>query len=115
MHPYLACQMLNFGFRKPLRGSNSRVCAKNSTSLVCLPTVSQPSTTNSKERGHNSLPRFGPPCGVKPYSCFVVDWPRGAEDELVQWRTTSGRVFLSSSELVRVRVEWIRSSLYGGG
>jgi len=36
MHPYLACQMSDFGFRKPLRGSNSRVRAEISTSPVCL-------------------------------------------------------------------------------
>ena len=52
--------------------------------------------------GHDSLPRLGPPFGVKPYSCFVVDLPRGVEDELVQWRTASGgEVFLC---LVGVRM-----------
>ena len=104
-HPYLACQMSDFRFRQPLRGSNSGVRAKNSTSLVCLPPISLPSAMNSKEMGHSSYPGSGHFAGVKPYSCFVVDLPRGAEDELVQRRTTSGGVFLSSSELVRVK--WI--------
>ena len=36
MHPYLARQMSDFGFRGPLRGSNSGVRAKNSSSPVCL-------------------------------------------------------------------------------
>ena len=35
-HPYPARQMLDFGFRKPLRGSNSGVHAEISTSPVCL-------------------------------------------------------------------------------
>ena len=28
MHPYLGRQMSDYGFRKPLRGSNTRVCAE---------------------------------------------------------------------------------------
>lgn len=35
-HPYLVRQMSDFVFCRPLRGSNSGVHAKNSTSLVCL-------------------------------------------------------------------------------
>jgi hypothetical protein len=30
---------------------------------------------NKEEDGHSSLPWFGPPYGVRPYSCFVVDLP----------------------------------------
>ena len=57
------------------------------------------------EKRHSNLPRFGPPCGVKPYSCFVVDWPRGAEDELVQWENNlRRRSVLVLSELVGVRM-----------
>ena len=54
--------------------------------------------------GHDSLPRLGPPFGVKPYSCFVVDWPRPAEDELVQWENNlRKRSVLVLDELVAVR------------
>ena len=68
--------------------------------------ISHPSSVNLKERGHNGLPRFGPPCGVKPYSCFVVDWPREeVEDELVQWVSSPARA-------QRVRMD--PSPLYGG-
>ena len=101
MHPYLVRQMSDFGFRKPLRGSNFGVRAEISTYPACLLANLTAYRVELEGKGrHDSLPRFGPPCGVKPYSCFVVDLPRGAEEELVQWRTTSGGVFLSSSELV---------------
>ena len=36
VHPYLARQMLDYGFRKPLRGPNTGVHAKISTYLACL-------------------------------------------------------------------------------
>ena len=35
-HPYLACQMSDYGFHKPLRGLNSRVRAEISTYPACL-------------------------------------------------------------------------------
>ena len=36
MHPYLARQMSDYGFRKPLRGLNSGVRAEISTYPACL-------------------------------------------------------------------------------
>ena len=39
MHPYLARQMSDFEFRKPLRGSNSGVHAEISTYPACLLTI----------------------------------------------------------------------------
>ena len=33
----------------------------------------RPSSMSKKGKGHDSLPRFRPLCGVRPYSCFGVD------------------------------------------
>jgi hypothetical protein len=63
------------GSADPRVGLNSGACAKNSTYPANQLVVPWPSSMNKEEDGLGSLPRFGPPCGVRPYSCFVVDWP----------------------------------------
>ena len=85
-HPYLARQMSDFGFRKPLICFNSGVCAEISTYPACLLAIllslarqAQRDTETQQFilvwatlRCNTLLQRFG---GL----------PRRAEDELVQW------------------------------
>jgi hypothetical protein len=73
------------GSADPRRFELWGVCEDHNLSSLEL-IVLQPRRIHVSEEQdeHGSLPRFGPPCGVKPYSCFVVDWPHEeVEDELV--------------------------------
>lgn len=56
MHPYLARQMSDFGFRKPLRGLNSGVCVRRSKpNRPAYSLISQPSATSSKGKKDTSV------------------------------------------------------------
>ena len=68
-----------------------------------------------EEDGHRDLPRFRPPCGVKHYSCFVVDWPHEeAKDELVQWLGGLARALGSDELVARPPLRWELVPLYRG-
>ena len=69
--------MLDYGFRRPLRGSNSGVRTKNTLSLARSLNDPTPSSTNLKNTRHGGLYWFGPSCGVIPYSSVVVDCLEG--------------------------------------
>ena len=78
MHPYLACQMSNYEFRKPLRGSNSGVRAEISTYLAFLLAILLSlarQARRDKETQQFILVRAT--CGVIPYSSVLVDCLEG--------------------------------------
>lgn len=77
MHRYLACQMSDSGFRRPLRGSNSRCVRRTLPSQSACSMIPQTSLTNSRDKRHSSLSWFGPPCSAIPYSSFVMDFLEG--------------------------------------
>ena len=89
--------VVRVGFRVPQTLERFKLWgACEELNLPSLPTRRSHSLARltQRKRGHDSLPSFGPPCGVKPYSCFVVDWPWKAEDELVQWENNHRRCVL---------------------
>ena len=72
----------DLGLRRPRKVETLGRVRRTQPLKLANSLLSQSSLMNRKGNGHDSLPRFGPPCGVKPYSRFVVDLPRGAEEEL---------------------------------
>ena len=82
--------MSDYGFRKPLRGSNSRVRAEISTYPACLLVILLSLAVELEEtKRHNSLSWFGPPCGVIPYSNVVWWIASWADDEQYRGRIAS--------------------------
>ena len=78
MHPYLARQMSDYRFRKPLKGSNSGVHAEISTYPACLLAILLSlarQARRDKETQQFILVR--PPYGVIPYSSILVDCLEG--------------------------------------